>query len=149
MLELRDLERGGPPQRSVHRFEPVAIEPLVEIVEDLVEHFGDSRHFLVRREVELRERARPELPRRAVHHGRAPRLAEDAQEFQRLAPNPPELPRLLHDERPAHDREDQEHEEDELRDRTRVPDERENAGTEWVSRHRRSLMFALSASQAL
>src|SRR5438552_2728585 len=87
--------------------------------------------------------------RRAETHGRAARLAEDAKEFQRLAPNPPELPRLLHDERPAHDREDQEHHEDELRDRTRVPDERENAGTEWVSRHRRSLMFALSASQAL
>jgi len=53
VLELGDLERGRASQRAVHRLEPVAGEPLVEIVEDLVEDLGDSRDLLIGREVEL------------------------------------------------------------------------------------------------
>ena len=65
----------------------------------------------------------PEPPRRGVHDRRAPRLAEDSQELERLPPDPPELERFLHDERPAHDGEDHEHEENDLGDRAGVPDE--------------------------
>ena len=133
MLEPRDLEGRGPTQGAVHRLEPIVAESLVEVVEHLVENLGDPRNFLVCREIELSERALPQLARRAVDDRRAPRLAEDPNELERLSANPPELPRLLNDERPAHDRERHEHEEDDLGDRPRVPDESEDATTERVA----------------
>src|SRR5437899_3323771 len=136
VLEAGDLEGGRASKRTAHRLEPVGAEPLVEIVEHLVEDLRDSRDLLVGREVQLGEWALPELPRRAVHDGRAARLTEHPEELERLSAYAPELPRLLHDERPAHDREDHEHEQDGLGDRTRVPDEGKDAGAQRVAGHR-------------
>src|SRR2546429_6508152 len=39
---------------------------------------------------------------------RSPAVAKDLEELDRLAANAAELPRLVHDQRPAHDREDEE-----------------------------------------
>jgi len=109
VLESGDLEGGGPPEGAVHRFEAVGAEPVVEVVEHLVEHLGDPHHLLIGGEIELRERALPQLARCAVHDGRAPRLAEDAKELERLPANASKLPCLLNDESPAHDRKHHEH----------------------------------------
>ena len=41
VLQARDLEGRRPAQGSVHRLEAVVAEPLVEVVEHLVEDLGD------------------------------------------------------------------------------------------------------------
>src|SRR4030095_4479653 len=104
----------------------------------LVEDLGDPGDFLIRGEIELSERALAQLAGRAMHDRRAPRLTKDPEELESLPPNPSKLPRLLDDQRPAHDRKGHEHEEDDLGDRPPVPDEREDATTQRVARHRRS-----------
>src|SRR5256884_3260440 len=70
---------------------------------------------------------------------RSPAVAKDLEELDRLAANTAELPRLVHDQRPAHDREDEEDDEDDLGDRPRVPDEGKDTGVERVGGHGPSL----------
>src|SRR5207245_649716 len=76
-------------------------------------------------------------------------VAKDLEELDRLAANAAELPRLVHDQRPAHDREDEENDEDDLGDRPRVPDESEDAGVQRIGGHGPSLWFAFTMLQAL
>src|SRR5256884_7728559 len=80
---------------------------------------------------------------------RSPAVAKDLEELDRLAANAAELPRLVHDQRPAHDREDEENDEDDLGDRPRVPDEGEDAGVQRIGGHGPSLWFAFTMLQAL
>src|SRR3972149_5781543 len=81
------------------------------------------------------ERARARPARGAVGRRRPAALAEDLEKLERLPADAPELPGLFHDEGPAHDREEQEDDEDNLGDRPRVPDEGEDAGVQCVSGH--------------
>src|SRR5438034_1829757 len=87
--------------------------------------------------------------RRPVDDRGPPALTKGLEEFDRLAANAAELQRLVHDQRPAHDREDEEHGEDDLGDRPRVPDEGEDAGVQCVGGHGPSLGFAFTIRKAL
>ena len=81
------------------------LEPVLVVVEHVVHDLGDAGHFLVRGDVELRQRALAQLLRGREHDGRAPPLAISAQEGHGVAADAPHLPPLVDDERPAHDRE--------------------------------------------
>jgi hypothetical protein len=116
----------------VHGVEPLAAEPVFVIFEDVIDHLGDPRHFLVRGDIELRERALAELPRRDEHHGWPPPFAECAEERHALRTDPAQLPPLIDDQRPAHDREDAEQGEDRLGNRPGLQDEIENVAAEGV-----------------
>src|SRR2546430_17125763 len=122
---------------------------LFRSVADAVRDVAEARDLLVRRRVELGERALARPPRRPVDDRGPPALAEGLEEFDRLAVNAAELPRLVHDQRPAHDPKAQGHGEDDPGARPRVPDEGEDAGVQRVGGHGPSLWFAFTIRKAL
>src|SRR3989304_1928633 len=67
--------------------EPLGAQPLVRLVVDGIEALGQARHLLVGRRVQLGERALAHRARRTVDDGRAPSLAEDLEEGERLGPH--------------------------------------------------------------
>ena len=75
-LEARDLLAGRPPQRSVHRLEPIGRQALVGLVQHAVGDLRDPGHLVVAGEIEVGERALAQLARRAHQGCRAPALAE-------------------------------------------------------------------------
>jgi len=127
----------------VHGLQPVLGQPVIAIVDPGVHDIGDARDLPVGRRVELGQGAVAELAGRAVHErGPAP-LAEDLQEGEGLAANPPELPPLLDDESPRADREQQQDRENELRDRSGVQDQLEDPGTERLGGRQQVLLLLL------
>ena len=91
-------------------------EPFLVVLEHVIDDLGDPGDFLMRGDVELRERALAQLLRRGHHDRWSAPLAERAQERDGLPPHASELPPLVDDERPAHDRKDAEQGEHRLGD---------------------------------
>ena len=92
----------------MHGVEPLAAEPFLVVLEHVIDDLGDAGDFLMRGDVELRERTLAQLLRRGDHDRWSAPLAERAQERDGLPAHASELPPLVDDERPAHDRKDAE-----------------------------------------
>src|SRR5438132_262825 len=84
--QLRHLQPGGAAHRPVHRVEPLGRQPLVALVDHVVDDVGHAGDLGVGGGVELGQRAVAVLPRRRLHQRRPAPLAEDLHEPQRLPP---------------------------------------------------------------
>jgi hypothetical protein len=77
----------------------------------------------VRRQVDPRKRARAKPFGATRDDGEAPRLAVGFEELRGVARDAAELDRLLKNDRPTDDRQEEQDEEDELRDQPRISDQ--------------------------
>jgi hypothetical protein len=114
----------------MHGLQALAAEPVLVVIQHVVDDVGDAGHFLMGGDVELRERALAELLGGSHHDGGAPAFAVRAQEGHGVVPDPPQLPPLVDDERPAHDRKHAKQRQNRLRDGSGLQDEVENVATE-------------------
>src|SRR5882724_3416970 len=129
-LHSRHLDGGGAPHRAIHRLEPARRKSVLRLGERVLEQLAAGHpagRLLAARDVELGERALAVPARAHVDGGEPTPLAEHLEEAHGLPVYLPELPPLLHDERPADHREDGEHEENELRDGAGVEDQLDDA----------------------
>ena len=130
-LEVSDFHARLSAHRTVHGGQAFA-GGVIGIVDAMIERLRCSGQFLVGGDVELGERAVAKFLRDQRHGRRTPCLAKHLQEADGSSADATKLPPLLDDQRPADHREDGKDRQHELGDRSRTPDQVEDASGQGV-----------------
>jgi hypothetical protein len=122
LLELRDLLRRGAFHGALDVLDAAEIGRHLVARRRLALRARDPNELLIAGAEHLRDRARLQVEARSVDRGQVLRVPEDVDETLGLALGAPHLATLREDDRPAHDREPEQEEQDELNDRARPGD---------------------------